>query len=211
MRNNTPGILASPVAPARYVPIPSSAQQRIATRQAINLLTTNNRETCNLAFTPTALLLSVVEQNPLHFEHFTFPMVHPITGETILSYKKLMHDPATANTWQTAFGKNFGGMAQGNNKMGQKGTNAIFVMTHDEIRHVLLEGKKFTYGNPVVDTARKKTIRIVYKSRRGAILSHTNPALPSAQLTLVQLNCIGIASSAQKGQNTCASASRIFI
>ncbi len=35
--------------------------------------------------------------------------------------------------WQTAFGKDFGGMAQGDNKMGQKGTNSIFVMTHSEI------------------------------------------------------------------------------
>jgi hypothetical protein len=53
MRNNTPGILASPVAPAPYVPIPSGAQQRIVTRHAINLLTANDQEACNLAFTPT--------------------------------------------------------------------------------------------------------------------------------------------------------------
>jgi hypothetical protein len=41
-------------------------------------------------------------------------MVHPTTGETISSYKQLMHDLATAKIWQTAFGKDFGGMAQGN-------------------------------------------------------------------------------------------------
>jgi hypothetical protein len=151
MQNNTPGIIASPVTPAPYVPIPSGANQRIVTRPAINLLTANKREACNLAFTPTALLPSVVEWDPLHFEHFTCPMVHPITDKTISSYKKLMHDPATAKTWQTAFGKDFGGMAQGDNKTGQKGTNAMFVMTHDEIRQVLRNGKKFTYGNPVVD------------------------------------------------------------
>ncbi len=58
-------------------------------------------------------------------------MVHPVTRETISSYKKLMHDLATAKTWQTAFGKNFGGMAQGDNKTGQKGTNAMLFMTHD--------------------------------------------------------------------------------
>jgi hypothetical protein len=60
-----------------------------------------------------------------------------VTGETISSYKKLMNDPATSETWQTAFGKDFGGLAQGNHKTGQKGTNAKFVMTHDKIRHVL--------------------------------------------------------------------------
>ncbi len=64
-----------------------------------------------------------------------------------------MNNPAMAETWQTAFGKDFGGMLQGDNKMGQKETNAMFVMTHDKIRHVLATGQKFTYGygNPVVD------------------------------------------------------------
>jgi hypothetical protein len=79
------------------------------------------------------------------------PMVHPIMGETISSYKKLMNDPATAEVWQTAFGRDFGGMCQGNNKMGQKGTNAMFMMTQDEIAHVLQVKKVFTYANPVVD------------------------------------------------------------
>jgi hypothetical protein len=78
-------------------------------------------------------------------------MVHPVTGETISSYKKLMHGPVTAGIWQTAFGKDFGGMTQGDNKMGQKGTNAMFVMTHEEIHQVLRSDKKITYANPVVD------------------------------------------------------------
>ena len=59
------------------------------------------------------------------FEHFASPMVHPITGKIISSYKKLMNHPATAEVWQTAFDKEFGGLAQGDNKTGQKGTNAI--------------------------------------------------------------------------------------
>jgi hypothetical protein len=71
-------------------------------------------------------------------------MVHPVIGKTISSYKKLMHDLTTAETWQTAFGEDFGGMAQGDNKIGQKGTNAMFVMTHDEIKHALCYSKKFT-------------------------------------------------------------------
>ncbi len=71
----------------------------------------------------------------LQFEHFANPMVHPVTGKTISSYRKLMQDPATAKVWQTAFGKDFGGMAQGDNKTGQKGTNVMFVTTHDEIAH----------------------------------------------------------------------------
>jgi hypothetical protein len=62
-----------------------------------------------------------------------------------------MNDPAMAEMWQTAFGKDFGGMLQGNNKTGQKGTNAMFVMSHNKIRHVLDTRHKFSYGNPVVD------------------------------------------------------------
>ncbi len=62
-----------------------------------------------------------------------------------------MNKSAMAETWQTAFGKDFCGMAQGDNKTGQKGTNVMFVMTHNEIKHVLQQNKKFTYGNPVVD------------------------------------------------------------
>ncbi len=74
---------------------------------------------------------------PMNFEHYANLMVHPVTGCTITSYKKLMHDPMMAEIWQTAFGKDFGGMAQGCNKTGQKGTNAMFVMRHDEIRHAI--------------------------------------------------------------------------
>jgi hypothetical protein len=63
----------------------------------------------------------------------------------------MKHDPATAEVWQTAFGKDFGGMAQGCNKTGQKGTNAMFIMTHDKIAHALAAKKYFTYTNPVID------------------------------------------------------------
>jgi hypothetical protein len=48
-----------------------------------------------------------------------------------------MHDPTMTEIWQTVFGKDFGGMAQSCNKTGQKGTNAMFVMTRDEIRYAL--------------------------------------------------------------------------
>ena len=62
-----------------------------------------------------------------------------------------MHDPGTAEVWQTAFGKDFGGTAQGCAKTGQKGTNGMFVMTHDKIMYALAAKKFFTYANPVVD------------------------------------------------------------
>ena len=40
-------------------------------------------------------------------EEVAMPMIHPTTSETISSYKLLMHDPETAEVWQTAFEKDF--------------------------------------------------------------------------------------------------------
>ncbi len=62
-----------------------------------------------------------------------------------------MNNPATAEVWQTGFSQDFGGMAQGCDKTCQKGTNAMFVMTHKEITHALRNGTKFSYANPFVD------------------------------------------------------------
>jgi hypothetical protein len=63
-------------------------------------------------------------------------MVHPVTGEHITSYRKLMNDPVTSEVWMTAFGKDFGGMCQGDNKTGTKGTDAIFVMEPHDVPHI---------------------------------------------------------------------------
>ncbi len=88
---------------------------------------------------------------PIKIEHYANPMVHPVTGNIISSYKTLMHNLATAKVWQTAFGKDFGSMAQGCNKTGQKGTNTMFVMMHDKIQHAIAAKKFVTYVNPAVD------------------------------------------------------------
>jgi hypothetical protein len=47
--------------------------------------------------------------------------------------------------------EDFGGIAQGNNKTGQKGMNTMFVMTRNEVAHALAAGQFFTYANPAVD------------------------------------------------------------
>ncbi len=80
-----------------------------------------------------------------------------------------MNDPAAAEAWQTAFGKDFGCMLQGDDKMGQKGSNAMFVMTHEKIRHILATGQKFTYGNPVINIDHKMRIHTGFASQLGAI------------------------------------------
>ncbi len=117
----------------------------------MNVLTTCKLATADTTLTPCALVPFASTKQTTCFEHYASPMVHPITGKTISSYKKLMNDPATAEVWQTAFGKDFSGMAQGCNKTGQKGTNAMFVMTKAEIASALAAGKKITYTNPVVN------------------------------------------------------------
>ncbi len=83
-----------------------------------------------------------------------------------------MHDPATVEVWQTAFGKDFGGMAQGDIKTGQKGTNTMFVMTHDEIVHAIREKKIFTFANPVVDYRLEKGRSALNTDHRERGLGH---------------------------------------
>ena len=45
----------------------------------------------------------------------------------------------------------FGGMAQGDEKTGQEGTNSVFIMTHREIDIAMKAGHKWTYERVVVD------------------------------------------------------------
>jgi hypothetical protein len=73
------------------------------------MLTLQEEASFSTIHTPRALLKHA--KVPINFEHYANPTVHPVTGRTISSYKKLMHNPATAEVWQTAFGKDFGGMA----------------------------------------------------------------------------------------------------
>jgi hypothetical protein len=145
-------------------PLPLQVTQRIVMRQAMNVLTIKEKATFNAMFTPRNLMQHAAIPFAHHFEHSANPMVHPMTGETISSYKKLMHNPATAEFWQSAFGKDFGGMAQGDNKTGQKGTNARFVMAHEEIQHVLRAGKNSLTPTQWLTIAHKRRTQIVFES-----------------------------------------------
>jgi hypothetical protein len=139
----------------RFVPIAGQLHNHnIISQHAINFLT--NKVWNNLApiHTPTTLQPKK-KATATNLDHFAMPMIHPTTGETITSYKKLMHDPATMEIWQTAFGKDFGGMVQGDNKTGQKGTNSIFVMTYDEIRLIPAD-QTVTYARVVINFCPQK-------------------------------------------------------
>jgi hypothetical protein len=148
-------------------PVPLGARQRVITRHAINLLALHEQASCDMRFTPKSLMQHA--PMPVHYEHYTSPMVHPVTGQTISSYKKLMHNFVMAEVWQTAFGKDFGGMAQGCNKTGQKGTNAMFVMSHDEIGAAMRANKSSLMLTRWLITDHRKRTPTAYKSRRGVI------------------------------------------
>ncbi len=134
----------------------------------------------------------------MNFEHYANPMVHLVTGCTITSYKKLVHNPATADIWQTAFGKKIGGMAQGCNKTGQKSTNAMFVMMHDEIRHALAAKKKITYANPVVDYCPQKDDphRIWITAGGNSINYNSNTSVCTADLDTAKLHWNSVVGTA---------------
>jgi hypothetical protein len=110
----------SAMPPTTYKAIPSGARQRIVTQQAINVLTIQEKASTDTLCTPRALMKYAVKQTPPHFEHYANPMVHPVTGKTISSYKKLMNDPDTAEIWQTAFGKDWVECRRGTTKLDRK-------------------------------------------------------------------------------------------
>ena len=88
----------------------------------------------------------------IEVDHYCAPVVHPVTDVTITHYRKLANDPVTSEIWKEhAFGKEFGRMAQGDNRSGTKGENCIFVMTHKQIAQMRAKGKKPTYARVVVD------------------------------------------------------------
>jgi hypothetical protein len=107
--------------------MPRLCNTQMISQHAINNLMINKLRHYQPYYTP--LKLRPATSPPFDLAHNAMPMIHPITGANIRSYHKLMNDPATAEIWMTAFGKDFGRMSQGNNKTGQKGTNAMFVMS----------------------------------------------------------------------------------
>ena len=102
--------------------LPRLCNNWIISQEVINNLIMDDLINDTTSFTPMNLLPP--PSPPINYEHYAMPIIHPMTGELISSYKRLMNDPNTAEVWMTAFGKDFGGMNQGDNKIGQKGTNA---------------------------------------------------------------------------------------
>jgi hypothetical protein len=86
----------------------------------------------------------------INIDHFCAPVVHPITGETIMKYQKLAKDPIMSEVWTTAFGKEFGTLAQGDDKTHTPGTDSIFILDVPDIKQIP-EDRTITYALVVVD------------------------------------------------------------
>ena len=116
----------------------------IVSPEAVNVLTAKIYSEVNETWLPSDFIVAQPAQHnhdgttigDVYIEHFCAPVVHPVMGETITSFKKLADDPITRSTWTTGYGKEFGHMAQGDEKTGTKGKNCIFVMNHDEIANI---------------------------------------------------------------------------
>lgn len=152
------------VDPVPIIPIkehvPSSARipfslPHIISQEALNLVTMRsdlNRDAC---WSPRDLMFKSETDKPnicdVNIEHFCAPVVHPVTGETISQYRRLMRDNVLSQIWCTAFGKEFGNLAQvDDHRTGEKGTNSLFAMTHEQILRIPKD-KVVTYGHIVVD------------------------------------------------------------
>ncbi len=135
---------------------------------------------------------------------------HPIAHQTLcfadctpsdrwdhLQLQKLMHNPATSEIWQTAFGKDFGGMVQGDHRTSLKGTNTMFVMTHNEINHVLRQNKKITYGNLVMGFRPQKENpnRICITAKGNLITYESSPSVHTADLDTAKIHWNSVIST----------------
>jgi hypothetical protein len=78
-----------------------------------------------------------------------------VTGETITKHQKLAKDPVTRHVWTTAFGKEFGTLAQGDNKTNTPGTDSIFILDRNEIANIRKD-RTVAYALVVVDCRPQK-------------------------------------------------------
>ena len=123
-----PSILTSPPN-SKLIPM---ARSHIISQEAIKLVTSNVYGDANNFWLPDDFITTNPTAKPtnaydVELEHYCAPVVHPVTGVTITQYNKLANDPVTSEIWKEhAFGKEFGRMAQGDDRSGTKGKNCIF-------------------------------------------------------------------------------------
>ena len=92
--------------------------------------------------------------------------------------------PEMKEVWTTAFGKEFGSLAQGDNKTGSKGTNSLFVMDPSEVKNNRKD-EKITYDHIVFNyRAQKNNSNRVRITDRGNTITYPgNITTVTADLT----------------------------
>jgi hypothetical protein len=88
-------------------------------------------------------------------------------------------------------------MAQGNNKTGQKGTNAMFVMTHNKKKQAVAAGKFFAYMNPVVNyRAQKEDPYRIWITAGGNLINYeSNASVQTADLDMAKIHWNSVVST----------------
>ena len=95
------------------------------------------------------------DKNRCDIERLCTPVVHPTTGETITSYRKLANNEEMRETQTTGVGKEFGNLAQGDNETGTPGIDAIHGMDLEQTRKNPID-RVVTYARIVVDFRPRK-------------------------------------------------------
>jgi hypothetical protein len=147
---------------------------------------TNNSDTSS--WLPTKLVRPP-SSNPLpDLQHFAAPVVHPVSGDTITSYKTLACDEVLGPTWRRGFGKEFGNLCQGDDLTGEVGTNALHGMSHDELANIPKD-RVVTYARIVVDYRPQKDDpnRVRITARGNLIITPEDVTTRTANLVTTKI------------------------
>ncbi|KAL7500917.1 hypothetical protein ACHAWT_008970 [Skeletonema menzelii] len=87
--------------------------------------------------------------------HYCAPVTHPITGKAMKKYAEVIKCEELRETWETAFGKEFGGLAQGDDRTGQKGTDTVVILDHEQIQQIPAD-RVVTYASIATDYREQK-------------------------------------------------------
>ena len=134
-----------------YTPLPKFPNSNIISQEALAAFTATVWGTSSENFIPQYIQRDEHKINTaIKLEYLCAPVVHPVSGETMSKYQTLAKYPITKETWTTAWGKEWGNLAQGDKKTNTAGTDSLFVMTHKEICNIP-KNRKVTYARMVVD------------------------------------------------------------
>ena len=100
-----------------YIPLPKFQSSRMISQEALTSITVTVWDTSPEYFIPHYMRQDEHRINrAIKLEHFCAPVVLPVSGETISKYQTLARYPVTKGTWTTAWGKEWGNLAQGDEK-----------------------------------------------------------------------------------------------